>query len=199
MSQENSADQRQSTDFDVLLGRAERLLESSELEAALQELLVLQEKYVAATRVFDLIGEAYMRGLDFKQGIRYKTLHEVLSSTLSAQGLGRPLGGERTTRVRASEGSAAEEDSDSSSAPAGSPPTTHLTAAMGHELSRQGHYAKALEIFEALLQRKPEDETLVEARETTRKKLRERKLLGVLERWLTNIEDMKANRASEHD
>lgn len=195
-SHDDTANEPQKTDFDVLLGKAERLLNNSELDAALEQLLALQERYVAATRLFDLIGEAYMRGLDFKQGIRYKTLHEVLSGTLSAQKLSRPRAGARPRQV--GEGESEEEPSGYVAAP-GSPPATHVTTSMGQELLRQGHYEKALEIFDVLLEQKPEDECLAEAREGARKKLRERRLMRVLERWLNNIEHIKTGRTTDHD
>jgi uncharacterized protein HemY len=190
--------QPQTTDFDVLLAQAERLLDSSDWEAALEQLLVLQEKYVAATRLFEMIGDAYMRRRDFEQGIRYKTLHEVLKSTLNAQRLCRPQGRERAqaSAPRAGEMEVSDESPKPQTPPV-SPPITHCTSAMGHELFRQGHYEKALEIFDALLEKKPEDDALVEARDAARKKIRERRVLGVLEKWLSNIESMKSGRTRE--
>jgi tetratricopeptide (TPR) repeat protein len=195
---DGAATQPQDTDFEVLLGQAERLLDSSELEAALEQLLVLQEKYVAATRLFDIIGDAYMRRSDFEQGIRYKTLHEVLKSTLNSQRLSRPQGRERAQASAARKGDldVGDESVKPQGAPA-SPPITHCTSAMGHELLRQGHYEKALEIFDTLLEKKPGDDALLEARDAARKKLRERRVLGVLEKWLNNIESMKSGRTRE--
>ncbi len=186
----------QATDFDALLGRAQTLLNSSDFDGALEQLLILQDKYIAATKLFDMIGEAYMRGLDFRQGVRYKTLYEVLTSTLSAQKLAKApfVACETTPMPRTSESDVAEQAFNEPQA-AASPPMTHCTAAMGQELLRQGHFDKALQIFERLLEKNPQDETLLEGKETARKKSREKRLLGVLERWLHNIELMKTGRS----
>jgi hypothetical protein len=186
----------QTTDFDALLGRAQALLSCADFEGALQQLLILQEKYVAATRLFDMIGDAYMGGLDFRQGVRYKTLYEVLTSTLSAQRLAQPglAACDFADIPRTKETDLAEHTFSElpESVPA---PMTHCTAAMGRELLRQGHYDKALEIFERLLEGNPQDESLREGKDTARRKSRERRLLGVLERWLHNIEHMKSGRS----
>ncbi len=169
----------QTTDFEALLGRAQRLLNSSDFEGALEQLLILQEKYVAATRLFDMIGDAYMRGLDFRQGVRYKTLYEVLTSTLGAQRLVKPRLREgdsaqmpQTTEPEPAEQAVREQ------AEAVSPPPTHCTAAMGQELLRQGHFDKAMQIFERLLEKNPQDESLLEGKETARRKSRERRSSG---------------------
>ena len=45
-----------------------------------------------------------------------------------------------------------------------------VTAAMGHELMRQGHFDRALEIFTLLAARHPEDQSLQEGKEEARKK-----------------------------
>jgi hypothetical protein len=200
MTEELSSKQAQETDFDALLSRGETLLRSGDVDGALGQLLALQERYVAATRLFYVIGEAYMRGMDLREGVRYKTLYEVLTSTLNAQRLVKARG-EEATSGRYLEGGLSElqrqqarQEPQKIDAPA-----THHTAAMGQELMRQGHFNKALQIFDRLVQAHPQDEGLLEARETARRKSRESQLLGVLERWLHNIEDMKSGRSREHD
>lgn len=186
----------QTTDFDALLGRAQMLLNSSDIEGALEQLLILQEKYVAATRLFDMIGEAYMRGLDFRQGVRYKTLYEVLTSTLSAQKLARPRPVEPLPVSATSPGETEPPERAATEEPEAAPPLmTHCTAAMAHELLRQGHFDKALQMFERLLEKNPQEASLLEGKETARRKSRERRLMGVLERWLHNIEHMKSVRS----
>jgi hypothetical protein len=204
MSDSNSKDvfddvpqkQAQTTDFEALLWKAEKLMKSSDLDGALEQLLFLQEKYVAATRLFDMLGDAYMRGLDFRQGVRYKTLYEVLTSTLNAQKLARPAEGEPGPGQLALVGTDQLGEQPDREEPEAMPaPTTHLTAAMGQELLRQGHFEKALQVFDRLLAKNPQDEALLEAREKARRKSRERRLMGVLERWLHNIEHMKSGRS----
>ena len=71
-----------------------------------------------------------------------------------------------------------------------------VTAAMGQEFMRQGHFDRALEIFNLLVKRNPEDQSLIQTREKARKKSREKKLLGVLRKWLENIEQMKSGRSA---
>jgi tetratricopeptide (TPR) repeat protein len=71
------------------------------------------------------------------------------------------------------------------------------TAAMGHEFLRQGHFQRALELFETLVQRDPADGSLREARDLALKKSKEKQLLEKLHGWLANVEVMKSGRFPE--
>ena len=67
-----------------------------------------------------------------------------------------------------------------------------VTSAMGHEFMRQGHYDRAVEIFDVLIQKHPEDSALKQARETARKRGMETKMVGVLSGWLGRVDKMKS-------
>jgi hypothetical protein len=67
-----------------------------------------------------------------------------------------------------------------------------VTAAMGMEFLRQGHFGRAVEIFDMLVERNPEDRVLRDARERARRKMKEKKVLDTLQGWLGNAKLMKA-------
>ncbi|MBI4963632.1 MAG: hypothetical protein HY913_10175 [Desulfomonile tiedjei] len=199
-------------EFEQVLSKAEALLHDADLESALELLTRLETKYVDAAKLFDLLGEVLLRRGNIEQGIRYKTLHEILKGTfkiasaesiaqvrpaaqrpLGARAASEPLAGiappcdvhKEASRVRDAEEEARRKRAE----------FIPVTAAMGREFMRQGHFDKAFEIFSLLLQKNPEDESLIQARERARKKSSEKKLLWVLQRWLENIEQMKAGRS----
>jgi len=70
-----------------------------------------------------------------------------------------------------------------------------VTAAMAHELMRQGHFDKAAEILNILLQQNPEDGSLKEILDEATKKGTENPILRTLGGWLNNIKDIKASRS----
>jgi tetratricopeptide (TPR) repeat protein len=67
-----------------------------------------------------------------------------------------------------------------------------VTAAMGMEFLRQGHFGRAVEIFDMLVERNPDDRVLRDARERARRKMKEKKVLDTLQGWLGNAKLMKA-------
>ncbi|GEM_PF-576264 len=72
-----------------------------------------------------------------------------------------------------------------------------VTAAMGLEFMRQGHFERAEELFEELVRKHPEDESLREARDRARKRGREKRVVETLNGWLGNVKLMKLSRPSE--
>jgi tetratricopeptide (TPR) repeat protein len=65
-------------DFDEAIRKARALLARDEVEQALESLVMLERKYIDAVEVFNLLGDAFLRIGKTKNGIRYKTLHEIL-------------------------------------------------------------------------------------------------------------------------
>jgi len=202
-------------EFEQALSRARALFRDGDLEGALELLVHLEKKYVNAAKLFDLLGEVLLRLGNIGEGIRYKTLHEILKGTFriaaaesTAYGQSaaqKQLAGHpacpvseaaarapRTTRLVRKDGILGPEEE----VQAGEMDFIPVTAAMGQEFMRQGHFDKAFEIFRLLALKNPEDEALPQARERARKKSREKKVLSVLHRWLENIEQMKAGRSS---
>jgi tetratricopeptide (TPR) repeat protein len=176
--------------FESGLSRARRLIDKGDLDQALELLLGLEAKYVNAVSLFDLLGEALLARGSVKEGIRYKTLHEVLRGTfqividegsrdaLADSGLRPSLFDEG---IMAGEMDLAIDD------------FAPVTPAMGQEFVRQGHYGQAMRVFDKLIARNPADVSLREARDIAQKKDSEKKLLGVFQRWLKNIEQMKSD------
>lgn len=203
-------------EFEQVLRKAQALVSEADLEGALELLSHLEKKYVNAAKLFDLLGDVLLRRGSIEEGIRYKTLHEILKGTFKiaaghavsygASELHEPHGGRPASTVpdrspvafkpptpekEAAGISMAEEEPGS-----GEADFIPVTAAMGQEFMRQGHFDRALEIFNLLMKKNPEDESLLQAREKARKKSREKKLLGVLRKWLENIEQMKSGRSA---
>jgi len=201
-----------SSDIEEALGKARALLETGDVEDCLVLLENLQPKYVRGIELFDLLGDVLLRRGNIEDGIRYKTLHEILKGTFRIVGeekkahapgipavihLGPSPTEEGESEATATEpgqvlatGVAGEEEGEAEGPV--SAVLFPMTAEMGHELMRQGHFSSALEIYETLLRTRPEDDTLKEAREKAHKKTVAQKLLGVLQGWLLNIEKMKA-------
>jgi hypothetical protein len=202
-------------EFDHVLKKAEALLQRADVEEALELLTGVEMRYVRAAKLFDLLGDALLRRGNIAEGLRYKTLHEVLKGTFkiatdeavcrsgrsqiktdsdfaSSLDLGLP---EQAVYAPTDEGALA---------PCGIPENRlktadfiPVTAAMGHEFMRQGHFDRALEIFTHLAARHPEEQSLQEAKEEARRKGRQNMVLEVLQRWLGNIEQMKSSHPSE--
>jgi cytochrome c-type biogenesis protein CcmH/NrfG len=67
---------------------------------------------------------------------------------------------------------------------------------MAHEFMRQGHYDRALSIFNTLMEKRPADQELRAAMEKARRKSREKTVLAVLQGWLENIQRMRRELAT---
>ncbi len=176
--------------FDRSLSRARQYIKTGRLDEALELLLGLESRYVDAVSLFDLLGEVLLARGNFKEGIRYKTLHEVLRGTfqIAIDESSRDALAVSGLRSSVSDGGIAvgepEPDLDA---------LAPVTPAMGHEFMRQGHYEQAVRVFDRLVARTPDDASLKGAREVALKKDKEKKLLGVFQRWLKNIEQMKSD------
>jgi tetratricopeptide (TPR) repeat protein len=176
-------------DFEQELDRARSLLENSDLEGAFRLLQNLEAKYISASSLFNLLGDVLIRKGDVEQGLHYKQLHQVLNKTLQIARGAVPKKREAAVAPIADlspSSSGLEQDfPDMSYAP--------VTAAMAHELMRQGHFDKAAQILNILLQQNPEDGSLKEILDEAAKKGAENRILRTLGGWLNNIKDIKAN------
>ena len=102
----------------------------------------LEAQCLAASSLFDLLGDVPIRKGNVEEGIHYKQLHQILNRTLQiARGAERVQ--ERVTERKTSAYPATptfeEFDPDLTYTP--------VTAAMAHELMRQGHFDKAAQIL----------------------------------------------------
>jgi thioredoxin-like negative regulator of GroEL len=176
--------------FERQLDNARNLLQNSDLEGAFKALQDLEAQFIAASSLFGLLGDVLIRKGNVEEGIHYKQLYQILSRTLQI------ARGAKTARDTAAEHMTSscgaipmlEEDLNPD------PEYTPLTAAMAHELMRQGHFDKAAEILHVLVEQNPDDESLREVRDRADKEVREDRLLRTLGGWLNNIEKIKASR-----
>ena len=177
--------------FEQRLDYARDLLQNSNLEGAFRVLQDLEAQYIAASSLFDLLGDVLIRKGNVDEGFHYKQLHQILNRTLQIA-----RGAKRTQERFAEQETSAygttptsEEGLDSDLA------YTPLTAAMAQELMRQGHFEKAAEILNVLVEQNPDDGSLREVRDRADKEVRENRVLRTLGGWLNNIEQIKANRS----
>jgi len=184
--------------FEQVLEEAKALMAGSDPDRALNLLSALERDYVRGVRLFALLGDIFLQRGETHLGIRYKVLHEVLSGTFriameetrrdqepSVQNAElRRLLDEAGPRVSLRSETQAYEQ------------FMPATAAMGHELLRQGHFDQALQIFTVLLAKNPGDPNLKQARDHARKRLNEKKIVNVLQNWLGNLDKIKSNRST---
>ncbi|MBI5248317.1 MAG: hypothetical protein HY912_02380 [Desulfomonile tiedjei] len=183
------------------LARVEDLVANSDFDGALALLSALEQDYVRGARLFDLLGDIFVQRGETQLGVRYKVLHEVLRGTFRIameetqhhRELVPPEAGEIKPRSSVSEVARTSPDSEQASVCADFMP---VTAAMGHELMRQGHYDQALQIFTTLLIRNPQDLSLMKAQERARKRVNEKRIVGVLRGWLGNLDRIKSDRST---
>jgi tetratricopeptide (TPR) repeat protein len=176
-------------DFEQGLDQARSLFENSDLDGAFSLLQNLEAKYISASSLFDLLGDVLLRKGNVEQGLHYKQLHQVLNRTLQ---IARGAVPEKRETAAVPVG----ELSPSSSEPEQDFPDMSyapVTAAMAHELMRQGHFDKAVQILNILLQQNPEDGSLEEILDEATKKGTENRILRTLGGWLNNIKDIKAS------
>jgi len=191
-------------DFELGVRHARLLIEKGKIESALEVLRELEEKYVRATAIFDALGDAFLAKGEVSQGIRYKTLHQILKGTfriVSEESSGMRL-------AHPGPGAAPHEDvvqtAEHSVRPEAAVPSEEqeiddvvpVTLTMAQELMRQGHYDRAAGILEHLVGQSPNDDTLKELQGSARRKTREKKLLEVFQRWLKNIEQMRSGEST---
>jgi tetratricopeptide (TPR) repeat protein len=170
------------TGFKVRLERAAELLRNNEIEQALALLNHLKDEYIASASIFDYLGDVFLQRGDVKEGIKYKTLHEVVCGTF------------KILQQTASEPKLQEPEitKDLENIEETAPPPLPVTYSMGQECMRQGHYDKALEIFNQLSEKNENDPTLRLAIDRARKKKNEKQMASVLQGWLTNLHKIKA-------
>jgi hypothetical protein len=198
-------------DFERVLGEATRLYRRAEFEGALKLLYCLEDRFGRHLRFMPLLGDVLMTMGEERRGLRYKVLHDVLTSALNVgwdkmlepsvgdavppvpQNEGEEPGPEAPSKAawRAASKELAEEAKDDAV------PYTPPTISMGRLFMRQGHYDRALNTFQALLKASPEDSFLKELRDRAQKKDREKRLLGVLQKWAQTIDEMKSDPSGE--
>lgn len=179
-------------DFEDAIQKADTLLEKGENESALLLLLNLEKKYVKAARLFDLLKTAFSRIGCAEDGARSKSMYDGLVDLFERSGSCRETVEEAALHEEQQPEGIDTGDIDG-------PPAASLfpvTAAMGREFMRQGHFDRALEIFEALLAGNPEDEDLQRSRDEAHKKSRETRLLEFLKGWLGAIEKIRSEQSS---
>jgi tetratricopeptide (TPR) repeat protein len=202
-------------ELDQVLKKAEALLQSADVEEALELLMVVEKRYVRAAKLFDLLGDALLRCGNIEEGVRYKTLHEILRGTFKIATDEAACSSGRSPRMADSDYAAvlnARPTGQDVCSPVDAEPLAPceiprkrgktedfipVTEAMGHELMRQGHFDRASEIFALLAARHPEDQSLQQAQEQARRRGRQTLVLDILQRWLGNIERMKSSHPSE--
>ena len=187
-------------DFDAGLKRARTSLEKGQIDDALKILGELEQDYVRASAIFETLGDAFLAKGNVSEGIRYKTLHQILKGTFrivreeSARGkqrlqeppyISRDLVREATDKASLQkEAQRGEHTAEEEVVP--------VTLSMAQELMRQGHYDRASSIFDRLLRQNPDEDSLKQARDLALRKRRDKHLLNILQRWLTNIEQIRS-------
>jgi predicted negative regulator of RcsB-dependent stress response len=176
--------------FEQRLDYARNLLQNSNLEGAFRVLQDLEVQYLAASSLFDLLGDVLIRKGNVEEGIHYKQLHQILSRTLQiargAKRIEERVAEQKTSAYRATP-TFEEFDPDLTYTP--------VTAAMAHELMRQGHFDKAAKILKVLVDQSPDDESLRKVRDRADKEVRENQVVRTLGGWLNNIKQIKASRS----
>ncbi len=202
------------TDFEDAVVKAWKLLKKNDLEDSLVLLTGLEKRYVRAVKLFDLLGDVHIRRGNLEEGVRYKSLYEILRGTFKIAGEERkaessdlpgalealraseldvgPEAGTAYYATRAEEQPG--EPSQSVRADAGLFP---VTQSMAEEFVKQGHYERAAEIYDMLVDRNPENERLKQARANALKKSQETRVLGILKGWLGSIEQMRSELTTE--
>lgn len=179
-------------DFEEALSTVEEALRSGEVDRALDMLSVLQIRFVRASKLFDLKGDALLKKGLQDAGRRYKRLYEALRNTL------RVVAGEAGSIDFSDEITGAiavsgpvEDVTPEVDAHEIAPPLP-ITEAMADELLRQGRPELARGILDALREERPDDEALSVKAEAVRKRIRSRKKAALLEGWLSNLAKLKS-------
>ncbi len=164
----------------------------------------LEKRFLAGSRLFDLLGEVLVRQGKIEDGIRYRALYQELKRTLDAALEGDQAYQPRSGTLRDRDLAPAQESPGRLNAETRGEPYhlgtvepafTPVTAAMGQELMKQGHFDRALAIFSVLVERSPGDEKLREVRDQARRRSRDQHTLRTLGHWLEKIDRMKAGRS----
>ncbi len=177
-------------------------------------LLRLAGEYVRSAKIFLLLGNLKTNSGDVIQGERYRTLYDALKGTfesvlgnavrppehwLSDRQLGVETGlGSLVGVQQATHSPARDNIRDSTNLP-GILDVAPVTVAMGRQFLKQGHFRKALNIFNKLLEQKPEDSDLLNLQDQTAKKVKETHVVNVLHHWLENIGRIKNPETEKHE
>jgi tetratricopeptide (TPR) repeat protein len=185
-----------SSAIEQVLTVADELVANSNLDGALALLLALEQDYIHGVRLFDLLGDIFLKRGETQVGVRYKVLHEVLRGTfmIAMEETVRNL---ESSNQEDAQRPSVREFTLKSHGPGESPAYKEFmpaTAAMGHELMRQGHYDQALQIFTVLLSKNPQDSGLKRAKDQAKKRLNEKRIVTVLQGWLGNLDKIKSDR-----
>ncbi len=181
-----------------VIQKSAELIQSDQVDQALELLRSIERDYIQGAQLFDLLGDALLRQGQIEVGIRYKTMFEVLRGTfriLQEKRLSSQIQTESALsgKLKTSDELHLDPDENHPHEEVGLP----ATLSMGHELMRQGHYDKALEIYRKLAGRNPGDPQFEQHMEKAKKKRNEKELLGVLQHWLSNIDQIKSGRTKE--
>ena len=194
------------SEFEPELRRAGELLRQNDLNGAFALLSRLEASYLRGAEVFLLLGEVLHRLGQTSRAARYRTLHDILRANFGIIDDGEARA---ETREILEFQHATDTSISFPEEPLGTQaglreenetalePFVPLTAAMAEELIRQGHHKRALEIYDRLLARNPEDAALLEAKNLAKRKAHEKRVLGVFEVWLKNIQRMKGELTGE--
>jgi uncharacterized protein HemY len=174
-------------DFQETLSRVEKLLESGEVDRALETLATLHVSFLSASRFLDLMGEALLKKGRTKTAQRCKILYEALRGALGP-GEGDPAHPETNWGERLVETGISESNDEAAEIA----PALPVTEAMADELIRQGHLEHALKILSALQAGRPDDTALSRKIEAARSRIRRKKQSALLESWLCNLSKLKS-------
>lgn len=187
--------------------RAQALLDRGDSRGCLDVLRILEDEYKKATHVLDLLGDVFIQDGDLQRGTRYKTLFSVLQkvldiiddgeiqeqqresqsagtapaqlTSLSASASRQRLNEEGVVALGIHEADSADTD------------FVPVTPAIGKQLMIQGHFERALNVFERLLTENPQDQDIQDLRNKAAKMKRQKRLLEAMHGWLRNIERMR--------
>jgi tetratricopeptide (TPR) repeat protein len=183
--------------FDIAIDKARALYADGDLDEALATLNTIETQYIRAAKLFDLLGDVLIEQDNLAEGIRCKTLYEVLKGTFNI------LTQESQRHCMPTTAPAAEfparttaEDIDFGSIDGPeeqSAAPLPVTLSMGNLCLGQGHFDKALDIFTKLANANPDDTNVRNALQLAKKKRGEKQLLGVLKNWLKGIRVLKSD------
>ncbi len=185
------------------LEEARDLLDAGEVEGALQLLERLEQDYVQGVEIFDLLGEALIKNGEPDRGARYKTLHKVLGGTFRISGeeqkgdqpqWGAGVGYRKPPLrgpVSGDGGGVESEPPRREIGVVGNQALFPVTVEMGRTFMRQMQFDRAVEIFDVLLEQRPDDESIRELRDQAEQRTKDKALLSVLQGWLGSIDKMR--------
>jgi tetratricopeptide (TPR) repeat protein len=175
------------TSFDEQLKEARNLLESGNIDGALNLFKRLEQQYVRAAELFSFMGDALLKNGQTGEGIRYKTLHKILVGTFKIaqeecrRGKSESPPIDQTLEAREPE---FQQDEDEEL-------DLPVTSAMGEQLLKQGHFYEAETLFNKLLKSDPSNDSIKENIRLARKKRNEKQVVQTLEAWLSNVTKIK--------